>query len=125
MEGLDVMVTKWVLEIHHAKRVARVSSFSFTRIIQRLVPLYGKRSKLKKLELLKSSSYFVSGRAKSPVKCPVYALLHLWTLWTNFTCSGRCVGGGLSGIEHPQICPYGAFYTEVELKSCWYEKLRA
>lgn len=120
MEGLDVMVTKWVLEIHHAKRVARVSCFSFTRIIQRLVPFYGKRSKLKKLKLLKSSSYFVSDRAKSPVKCPMYACCICGLI------SRAVVGvGGLSGIEHPQICSYGAFYTEVELKSCWYEKLRA
>lgn len=99
MEGLDIMVTKWVLEMCHAKKIARVSCFSFTRIIRRLVPFYGKRSKLKELKLLKSSSYFVTDRVKRPVKCP----MHVCCI------CGRCapipravVGvGGLSGIKHP------------------------
>lgn len=116
------MVTKLVLEMRDAKKVAQVSCFSLKRIIRRLVPFYGKRSKLKELKFLKSSSYFVSDRAKSPVKCPMYACCicgHCGLI------SCAVVGmGGLSGIEHPRICPYGAFYTEGELKSCWYEKLR-
>ena len=96
MEGLDIMVTKWVLEMRHAKRAARVSCFSFMRIIRRLVPFYGKRSKLKELKLLKSSSYFVSDRAKSPVKCLMYACC---ICGHRKLISRAVVGvGGLSGI---------------------------